>query len=250
MKYGVQLYSIRDITKDDFDKALEQVAQMGYSLVESAGFFDHGAEEVKKMLEKHGLTLCSTHTSFKSVDNDIDSVIEFHRTVGCKDIIIPGAPLSTKEEVDHLVDVINAVQPKVEAAGMRLHYHNHSKEFMPNNDGMIVEDELAKRTNVLFELDTFWIFNAGLDPIEIIDKYADRVLFVHLKDGIPQDFSDPESRAIGKSLGSGNAPVEAVRAKAIDMGLTMVVESEGLDPTGPEEVKRCIEYLKELDAKA
>ena len=249
MKYGVQLYSLRDVTGVDFDNALAQVAKMGYSLVESAGFFGHSAQEVKEILDKHGLVLCSTHTKFAEIDADIDSVIEFHRAVGCKDIIIPGAPQSTKADVDHLVDVINAAQPKVEAAGMRLHFHNHSKEFMPNDDGLYVEEELAKRTKVFFELDTFWIFNAGLDPLEIIDKYADRVLFVHVKDGIPQDFSNPESRPVGKSLGSGKAPVEAVRAKAIDMGLTMVVESEGLDPTGPEEVQRCIEYLKELDAK-
>lgn len=29
----------------------------------------------------------------------------------------------------------------------------------------------------------------------------------------------------------------------------MIVESEGLDPTGLEEVSRCIEFLKEEDAK-
>jgi len=27
----------------------------------------------------------------------------------------------------------------------------------------------------------------------------------------------------------------------------MVIESEGLEPTGPEEVKRCIDYLRTLD---
>ena len=37
--------------------------------------------------------------------------------------------------------------------------------------------------------------------------------------------------------------------KALEMGLTIVVESEGLDPTGLEEVKRCIEFLKEEDKK-
>ena len=33
------------------------------------------------------------------------------------------------------------------------------------------------------------------------------------------------------------------------MGLNIVVESEELDPTGLEEVKRCIDFLRELDAK-
>ena len=41
----------------------------------------------------------------------------------------------------------------------------------------------------------------------------------------------------------------AVRKAAIELGLTMVVESEGLDPTGLEESKRCIDYLKAEDQK-
>lgn len=249
MKYGLQLYSVRDSASENYEQTLARVAKMGYSLVESAGFFEHTAEEVKEMLEKNGLTLCSTHTPYKQICADIDTVIEFHKTVGCKDIIIPGAPQATKAEVDELVDTINRVMPKIEAAGMRLHFHNHSKEFMPNTDGIYVEEELAKRTKVYFEIDTFWAFNAGLNPLEVIDKYADRILFIHLKDGFPQDFSNPDSKARGMSLGSGKAPVEAVRKKAIDMGLTIVVESEGLEPTGLEEVGRCIEYLKTLDAQ-
>ena len=34
---------------------------------------------------------------------------------------------------------------------------------------------------------------------------------------------------------------------AIEMGLDIVVESEGCDPTGIEETRRCIDYLKSLD---
>ena len=97
-------------------------------------------------------------------------------------------------------------------------------------------DELASRTNILFEIDTFWAYVAGADPIAVLDKYGDRVQFIHLKDG----FSNGE----GKSLGQGTAPVAAVLEKAIATGRTIVVESEGLDPTGKEEVQRCMDYLK------
>ena len=130
---------------------------------------------------------------------------------------------------------------------MKLHYHNHSKEFWPNKDGLIAEDEIAKRTNVNFELDTFWVYNAGLDPVAVMEQYRDRVEFIHLKDGIRQDRNDPTSKAKGKSVGSGDAPVKAVRQRAIEMGLNIVIESEGLDPRGPEESKRCIDFLRALD---
>ena len=47
--------------------------------------------------------------------------------------------------------------------------------------------------------------------------------------------------------GEGEAPVAAVRKKALEMGVTIVVESETLSPTGPEEVTRCFRYLEQLE---
>ena len=51
----------------------------------------------------------------------------------------------------------------------------------------------------------------------------------------------------GLSLGLGYAPVKLIREWAIKNNVLMVVESEGLDPTGPDEVLRCMEYLRTLD---
>ena len=41
--------------------------------------------------------------------------------------------------------------------------------------------------------------------------------------------------------------VLAVRQKALELGLLMVIESEGQDPTGEEEVGRCISFLASLE---
>ena len=60
---------------------------------------------------------------------------------------------------------------------------------------------------------------------------------------VPVDCASPASPLV-VALGEGEAPVLAVRQKAITMGLRMVVESEGLDPTGLGEVRRCIDFLR------
>ena len=247
MNYGLQLYSVRDITKDDFEGALRAVAEMGYKMVEPAGFFGNKAEDVAAMLKHYGLECCSTHTGFGLLKDNFDETLAYHKAIGCKNIILPSAPWNTKEELDMTVDYINKWQPVIEDEGMKLHYHNHSHEFFKNASGQIAHDELAERTNILFELDTFWVYNAKLDPVEIMKKYRDRLEFIHLKDGIMQDYSTPGSHAKGMSVGSGEAPVLAVRKKAIEMGVQMVIESETLDPTGLEEVKRCIDFLKNVD---
>ena len=243
MQYGLQLYSVRDIAKESVDTMLSCVSKIGYSMVESAEFYNLSSTEFKGLIDKHGLKMCSTHTSVRRIRDELDATIEYHKVLGCNDIVIPGAPIGTKQELDSLIDLINVSLPKIEAAGMKLHFHNHTKEFIPNADGLIPHDEIAARTNVFFEIDTFWAFNAGLDPLALMDKYADRIKFIHLKDGIPQDWGNPDSTAIGKSLGQGKAPVMDVLKKAQKMGFTMIVESDGLDPCGIDEVTRCIDYL-------
>lgn len=247
MNYGLQLYSVRDITKDDFEGALRRVAEMGYTMVEPAGFFGHKAEDVAAMLKNYGLTCCSTHTGFGQLKDDFGCTVAYHKTIGCENIILPGAPWNTKEELDETVNSINKWIPALRDEGLKLHYHNHSHEFLKNSAGLIAHDVLAENTDVLFELDTFWVYNARLDPVAMMEKYKDRLEFIHLKDGIMQDWSTPGSHAQGKSVGSGNAPVLAVRKKAIELGVKTVIESEGLDPTGLEEVKRCIDFLKATD---
>ena len=43
------------------------------------------------------------------------------------------------------------------------------------------------------------------------------------------------------------APVAAVYAKAVELNVPMVVESETLQPDGLTEAKICIDYLKSLE---
>ena len=54
MEYGIQMYSVRDITEKNMDGALKALAEMGYKFVEFAGFFGIPADEIKAMLDKYG----------------------------------------------------------------------------------------------------------------------------------------------------------------------------------------------------
>ena len=121
------------------------------------------------------------------------------------------------------------------------HDHNHDHEFKPNQDGLIPEEELLARTNLLLEVDTYWVYAAGKDPVAFLQEHKDRIRVIHLKDGKGGDAC--------ASLGQGIAPVAQVRQAAIQLGLEMVVESEGLEPTGLEEVRRCMDFLRSQDQK-
>ena len=253
MEYAIQMYSVRDVSKLDLREALKIVAQTGYRYVEFAGFFDHTAAEVKGWLDEFGLKCCSTHTKFDLIKTEnIDDTIEYHKTIGCDTIIVPGGvPISSPDELDKSCLTLNNAAKKLSENGMRLGYHNHSPEFLPSPFGKLVIEELIARTVIDFEIDTFWAFNADVDPVSFMDAHKDRIHIIHLKDGIPVD---PDNRnwgswnkgAKGKALGEGKAPIREIRKWAIQNGVRMVVESEGLDPTGPEEISRSLSYLRTL----
>ena len=239
MEYGIQMYSLRDITGQDLDGALGAVAAMGYKTVEFAGFFGHSAEEVRDMLAKYNLVVSGTHSGLGDLLNDFEGTVRYHKTIGNHNYIIPGHDLSTKEKLDTFIAQVNELAPKLRAEGIELGYHNHSHEFYDMPEGYQIHKELEERADVFFELDTYWAYVAKLDPVETLKRLGSRVRMVHLKDG--------DADGHGCSLGSGTAPVAAVRRYALDNGLGIVVESEGLEPTGKEEVQRCIDYLHELD---
>ena len=73
MEYGLQLYSVRDITQKGLEKAMQQVAELGYTSVEFAGFFGHPSHEVGRMLRETGLRISGTHTGCEELKPDRDA---------------------------------------------------------------------------------------------------------------------------------------------------------------------------------
>lgn len=237
MKYGLQLYSVRDSAKENMDATLRKVSELGYEFVEFAGFFDHPAEEIKEMLDKYSLTAYATHTNVKLTEEDVlEETIAYHKAIGCKNLIIPGADLKTGAKLRAFIDHVNKIQPILEEQGISLHYHNHSHEFLPNEDGRYIHYELEKKTKIKFEIDTFWAYNADRDPVAMMERLKDRVEVIHLKDGFKGGKGIP--------LGQGTAPVVDVMKKAEELGIVMVVESETLNPDGMTEATVCADFLK------
>ncbi len=236
MEYGVQLYSVRDITNTDLKGALAAVARQGYAFVEFAGFFGASAAEVTLWLRENNLKISGAHTGLKELTENLEETIAFHQAIGNPRIIVPYAELDSQAKIDELVERMNALAPQLESAGIRLGYHNHAHEFKVNPDGSVAFEQLLYRTKLDLEIDTFWAYAAGVDPVALLERLKDRVPVIHIKDG----FADGE----GMPLGRGTAPVKAVYEKALALGIPMVVESETLTPSGLEETQVCIGYLK------
>lgn len=241
MDYSIQLYSVRDVWPHDYKGTLEKLARMGYKQVELyGGMAGPGAENLKKWMDALGLTMSGTHTGADALlPENLQQTIRDHQTVGCKYLIIPGHDLSTKAKLDAFIELVNKTQPLLEKEGITLGYHNHSHEFLPNEDGQIIYDELRARTQLALELDIYWAYNAGQDVPALLDALRPRLIAIHLKDGVMGGEGFP--------LGRGTAPVKESREKAIAFGLPIVVESETCKPSGLAEARECIDFLHSLE---
>ena len=84
---GLQLYSVRDLLPKDFDGTLKSLGELGFREVESAGYYNHSAAEVKKAMNAAGLKLVSAHYSLDSLNKDLDTILPFNQELGVGNII-------------------------------------------------------------------------------------------------------------------------------------------------------------------
>ena len=240
-EYGIQLYSVRDAMGENMEKAMAKVAELGYKYVEFAGFYGRSAAEVKKILDDNGLVCSGTHSDISGLlPTNIMATIEYHKIIGNPNYIMPSADIDTLEKLKRFCDIINYAQPIMAAEGINVGFHNHSGEFVVMPWGSTMHSEMEKGCNIDFEIDTFWAFNAGLDPIQVMERLKNRIRVIHVKDGFKGGYGIP--------LGKGEAPVKAVVEYAAKNNIRMVVESESLTPSGMDEATQCMEFLKSLEA--
>lgn len=252
MIIGAQLYSVRVNCQNDEDtkNTLKALKDMGYESVQVSGI-PYNAEAFRAMADEIGLHIGLTHTSPVDIINDTDEVIRKHKVLGADVVGIGG--LYGKYVVDGKImveDFIAEATPaleKIKAAGLKFAFHNHHREFV-DYGGYTVMDQIFEKTDWNFTLDTGWAHVAGVDVLEIIEKYKDRLQYVHLKDFCFDKAEDGTVNYRIVPLYKGEVPVDAIIQKLIDLGITQVayVEQDNAsdmeDPIG--EMKTSIDGLK------
>ncbi len=238
MKIAVQVYSVRDHINDSETllKALEEIKKIGYDGVEFAGYFDTDAAAIKAKLDEVGLVAVGGHIGLDDFKEDkLEKTIEFQNALGVKAVGVGGAPHSTMEDAVNTGDVLGAAEKyAMEKYGMKIYYHNHCEEFKPLENGLYPIDVIGDRCSL--EIDTYWSFHAGMDNYKLITEKKDKIVHLHVKDGID---GKP------KALGEGNCDIPTVIKAAKDIGMEwLIVENDDPVPTGFEDIARSIKYLK------
>lgn len=244
---GLQLYSVRAECAKDLPGTIEKVAEIGYDGVEFAGYYDHSAPDIRKMLDDNGLVCCGTHTAMDTLaDENLEATIEFNQILGNRYLIVPWLKPSDTDPLEQwhrYADRFNVLADKVKPHQMVVGYHCHAHDFHAI-EGQVPWDVLFGNTGpgVVMQIDTCNAMSGGADPVAYLKKYPGRSHTVHIK-----EWSDTKKDAL---LGEGDVNWDQVFEVCETTGGTQwyIIEEEK-DAYAPlTAVDLCLQYYRKLRA--
>ena len=251
---GLQLYSLRDQFKADVPRTLDQVRSFGIKYVELAGTYGVEPQAFKTELRTRGLQPISAHFSYDQFRDHLDDVIREAKLlelqyVGCAWIEHPH-PLDEKT-VREIAPVLNRAGKTLARNHLNFFYHIHGYEFAPYKNGTLF-DLLAAETDpryVKFQMDVYWVVNAGQDPVQLLKHYGSRFVLMHLKDmkqGTPNNLRGESDVENNVALGQGviRWPELIQTAKEVGVKWYFLEDESSRSVTQIPESLRFLETLK------
>jgi inosose dehydratase len=213
---------------DEVRQAVDDIASVGYPGIQlrANALTVFKAGELKDLLAQHKLTFVALSSGEVSLDMPEESQIAKH--VANAQFVKESGGLylqildqlksyprsATPDECKRLGKLLSELGKRTSDLGIPLGYHNHLNTLseMPANLDLIMENADPKYVKV--EFDTAHYVAGGGDPVHAIEKYRDRLLFLHLKDvrDLPDD---PKARYPFQfvELGRGRVDFPAVFAE-------------------------------------
>ena len=191
------------------------------------------AEQYRAVLDEYGLKASARHVDVGTPANpaDIGRILEENRVLGIKYFGSGGTPRYTTEaEWTAYARYLDAVGEQARKAGQTLMIHNHNWEFATLDTGRTGFEVLMANTqakNVVSQLDLYWVSFAGIDPVEVIEEYGNRIQLFHVKD------LNPELNRRIEIVGRGNIDFPSISAAGGGSTRYFVVEHDPRfgDPT-------------------
>lgn len=236
---SIQLYSVRDICKDDYAGTMKRIGDMGYVGVEPAGFPGSAVDEAVKIYKDLGLQVSSAHLPLPVGDAAAEA-IDTAGKLGITRLIGGLGPdqFATMDLVKASCEKFNEAAFNARAAGMTYGIHNHWWEF-GELDGQLVYKHMLGllEPDVFFQVDCYWVKTAGPEPAEIVAELGARAPLLHIKDG-PCD-KDLAMTAVGDGIIDWEPVVAAGEANTE----WLVVELDRCDTDMMEAIEKSYDYL-------
>jgi sugar phosphate isomerase/epimerase len=235
------LYSVRDDCARDFEGTLRAVAALGYEGVELFDLHGHDPARVRGWLDELGLPVASRHARLEALEERLPELAAETATLGHRRLVVSWIePPASVEAADAARDRVARVADAVAEHGLELGFHNHDAEVRPLADGRTFLDRLLELP-VFLELDLGWIWWAGIDPEEVLERSSGRVPLVHVK-----DFRTRGERVFC-ALGEGNVDYARIAPAALSAGAEwLLVEQDEAEGPALDAARRSLDALRAL----
>ena len=212
LSIGLQLYTVGDDLKRDFDGTLAAVSKIGYQAVELAGLADHTVAEWRQSLDRTQLKCPSMHVPPRAKTGvsleELGTLAEAAHTLGTGTIVCPMFNIPERFSLEPLpgegtgkmlarlgasmtpddwkwnADYLNKKGAALKQFGLRFAYHNHNVELAPagGSTGLALLLQHTDPTLVAFEMDAGWVVAAGVEPAALLSAHPGRFTAMHVKD--------------------------------------------------------------------
>jgi sugar phosphate isomerase/epimerase len=256
---GIELYAVRGELTKNLPGTLEEVAKIGYEVVEFyAPYFQWTpiyAKEVRQRLDDLGLRCHSTHNhliSFTPGDG-MSRAIELNQILGARHLVLssagrePRGADAWKKLCEQLTTATNELLPHGLTAG----FHNHQTEWVKIDGDLRIMDVIAANTpkEFVLQLDVGTCMEAGADPVAWIRANPGRIKSVHLKDWAPG--TKEEEKGYRVLFGEGVSPWTEIITAAESVGGVefYLMEQEGSRYAEFDTARRCLAAWNALREK-
>ncbi len=183
MQIGIGTYSFGGIeTMFGLGPTLQEkfraIKALGYDSVEllAVDLQNNSAEDIRKWADEAGLKVTSVHAEPN------EEVIEKMARIGGSAVIWPSTAFCDKAEAAEVAKILEEQAALGAKYGIKVGFHNHSKEFYFDEGKTLLEHLLDSGTGFYLQLDCGWAQNGGMYPPTFIRKYRNRVISIHVKE--------------------------------------------------------------------
>lgn len=191
--------------ENTFEQCVSEMALAGFSGSEVGNKYPKDPVQLRKALELRGIQICnawfSAYLTTKPLQETVDAFIKHrdflhamgaavigvaeqgHSIQGMMDVpVIDKKPVFTEEEWKRLADGLNLLGRLAAEKDMIVAYHHHMGTGVQTMEEIDKLMEMTDPNYVYLLFDTGHLAFSGVDPAEVLRKYANRIKHVHLKD--------------------------------------------------------------------
>lgn len=283
---GLGLFSIPSMLDKDFKGAIEMLAKMGYTEIETfgpysfstqqtidnwnavstrlgfkgSGFFGKKPTEFLAVAKANGISIPAMHTDFDTLLTKMGPLAEAANQLGAKYVILPSIPDQNRKTLDdykRTANLFNQIGTEAKQYGVKFAYHNHGYGLQMK-DGKMPLDIIFNETDpnlVFFEMDLFWTIAGGANPIELFKKHPGRYKMMHVKDMKEQKRFAGDGNDASQwfalfpymtSAGEGVFELSKILTTAKENGVRHFFVEQDMVASPEIALKKSIDYLKTL----